>query len=368
MSKRKLLVLWSGNFWDGLPATDHHLARALAEYVDVCWVDPTVSVHRSRQPVPSIEHVEQGVRVLKVSTVPGLTRPGLRKIAELHQHLAVRAMLQKLGPVWATMSASSRVSLPRHWGGVRVLHVTDDWVAGAPMMGLDAAWMERLLNQNIAVADVVSAVSTDLVDQLTPLAPRRSVVLVPNAATVPDVLPEVDRDRCAVLVGQLNERLDINLLEAVVNAGVTLRILGPRSDRDPEVGRRLDALLARPDVDWRGPVPHHEVVGLLASASVGITPYATNDFNRASFPLKTLEYLAIGLPVVSTPLDSLRLLDTDLVDEAAGPEAFAAKVLQRVDEPRDAQLELRRRDFADQHSWRARAETLLDAIEKVEAS
>jgi hypothetical protein len=35
---------------------------------------------------------------------------------------------------------------------------------------------------------------------------------------------------------------------------------------------------------------------------VGLTPYADTPFNQASFPLKTLEYLSAGLPVVSTDL------------------------------------------------------------------
>ena len=34
---------------------------------------------------------------------------------------------------------------------------------------------------------------------------------------------------------------------------------------------------------------------LLRRMTVGITPYAGSEFNRASFPLKTLEYLGAGL-------------------------------------------------------------------------
>ncbi|MEL4505654.1 glycosyltransferase [Luteococcus sp. H138] len=364
MSDRKLVVFWAGNAWDGLPATDHHLVRALAELVDVCWVDPPVSVLHSRKLLPQIEAVSEGIRVLRVGTVPGASRSGLRQLAEGHQRVALAWFTARGQRPWASISASPRVSLPASGAGTTVLHVTDDWIAGAPMMGLDGDWLQRVLTRNVRTADVVSAVSVDLAAVLQRLEPRHPVEVVPNGATIAQVIPELERERTAVLVGQLNERLDVALMEAIVDAGVPLRILGPRSDREPEQERRLDALLARPQVDWRGPVPHDQVVGLLASAAVGITPYAINDFNRASFPLKTLEYLAIGLPVVSTPLEALDWLETDLVDVAATPQDFAAAVRRRADEPRDAGLERRRRDFADQHSWQARAEQLVQLVEQ----
>lgn len=363
MVDRKLVVLWAGNPWDGLPATDHHLARALAAFVDVIWVDPPLSVLNTRRVVPGLDQVADGLQVLRVSTVPGASRSGLRQVAEASQRAALAAVSKGRRP-WASIAASPRVSLPSRGAGVRVLHVTDDWVAGAPMMGLDAGWIEQVLRRNVRTAEVVSAVSVDLAQLLQRMNPRHLVQIIPNAATVPDEVPTVQRERVAVLVGQLNERLDVDLLDAIVDAGVPLRILGPRTEREPEQKARLDALLARPEVDWRGPVAHAEVVGLLASSAVGITPYAVNDFNRASFPLKTLEYLALGLPAVSTRLDSLDWLGTDLVDVADSPSDFAELVRRRAEEPRDEALEARRRAFADEHSWRARAEQLVAVIEQ----
>src|SRR5258708_23401667 len=54
---------------------------------------------------------------------------------------------------------------------------------------------------------------------------------------------------------------------------------------------------------------------------VGITPYRDTPFNRASFPLKTLEYLGAGLPVVSADLPAARWLRANLTD---GEHAAAA--------------------------------------------
>jgi teichuronic acid biosynthesis glycosyltransferase TuaH len=92
---------------------------------------------------------------------------------------------------------------------------------------------------------------------------------------------------------------------------------------------------------------------------VGLTPYADTDFNRASFPLKTLEYLANGLPVVSTDLPAVRWLDTDLIEVGTGPEDFASKVREVLSRPFDEAERARRIAFARRHSWTARAEQLL---------
>ena len=71
-------------------------------------------------------------------------------------------------------------------------------------------------------------------------------------------------------------------------------------------------------------------------------PYGRTEFNKHSFPMKTLEYLSAGRPVVATSLPAIRWLDTDLVPLADTPEAFA-RGRPRGGPARDAALVLRRR-------------------------
>ena len=125
------------------------------------------------------------------------------------------------------------------------------------------------------------------------------------------------------LVGQLTERIDVRLLEAVADAGFSLLLVGPYDPRwEPE---RFAALIARPNVRYTGRVPASEVPSYLAAMDVGLTPYADTPFNQASFPLKTLEYFGAGLPVVSTDLPGSRWLRDDLArsDPAAASQLMA---------------------------------------------
>ena len=65
-------------------------------------------------------------------------------------------------------------------------------------------------------------------------------------------------------------------------------------------------------------------------------PYRDTPFNRGSFPLKTLEYLAAGRAVVATDLPAIRWLNTDLISVATTPAAFADHVARLASEPRTA--------------------------------
>ena len=134
---------------------------------------------------------------------------------------------------------------------------------------------------------------------------------------------------------------------------------------------------------YTGPVPQHEVPAYLAAIDVGVTPYRDTAFNRASFPLKTLEYLGAGRPVVSSDLPATRWLRDDLGESAqagkadqilslvsANPEFPAAirrmSAVERQSVPGDAGHEQERadwcREFAARHTWPRRADMLAAAI------
>jgi glycosyltransferase involved in cell wall biosynthesis len=55
-----------------------------------------------------------------------------------------------------------------------------------------------------------------------------------------------------------------------------------------------------------GFVPYPEIAGQLAQATIGMVPYEESAGTHCAFVAKVVEYLAVGLPVVSTPLDSIR--------------------------------------------------------------
>ena len=143
--------------------------------------------------------------------------------------------------------------------------------------------------------------------------------------------------------GVLDERLDADLLAAVADlrALVQFVMIGPTAKIDP------GALPARANLHYLGPKPYAALPGYVANWQAAIMPFAINEATRFISPTKTPEYLAAGLPVVSTPIaDVVRQWDgCPGVQIADTPQAFAACVDQALALP--------------PASWRPAADALL---------
>jgi teichuronic acid biosynthesis glycosyltransferase TuaH len=368
-----VLVFIPGSRWENVSGTDHQLALAVAESVPVLWVDPPLPFHHALRspdrPLGRLElsEVADDITRLRSLSLPGFTR---RLVAPLTSRLLsadVRTSLARLGvEAKATLLSSPISRFPSGLAGPNLLYVTDDWAAGATMMGLAPALVEKTLQSNVAAAQHTAAVSpalAALVDSRMKTDQRATAVLPNGCAITALQTPAADRKPTAVLIGQLNERLDMDLLAALDQAHVPILVIGPRTERDPETRRRLDAFLASDNVAWLGRHPLAETRKHLATARVGLTPYRDNAFNRASFPLKTLDYLAAGLPVVATDLPAVRWLDTDLVTICDTAENFVRQVQQQLATPPNTAAEVDRRTFAAGHSWHERARQLMTIIE-----
>jgi teichuronic acid biosynthesis glycosyltransferase TuaH len=368
-------VYLAGDRWNRVPGTDRRLSTALARHVPVLWVDPpfshlTRAESGDREPNrPGLDEVAPGVTRLRVRTLPGASRPLFRPAARRDLSGRIMAAAKALSlRVDAVIVASASAEFPAGVPGARVLYVTDDWEAGAQLMGLDPSAITAALERNLRAADVVAAVSTHLASALAKRG--HHAVLLPNGCEVPTSLPispDDGRALAAVLVGQLNERLDMDLLDELVRRGVPLTVFGPRTDRNPEAGRRLDAILSASSVEWLGEISAADLPSRLAGmgveGGVGLAPYADSAFNRASFPLKVLEYLAAGLPVVSTDLPALRWLATDLIDIVpANATAFVDTVERLLRTPVEATGRQERHAFAQRHTWDSRARQLLSLV------
>lgn len=359
------VVYLPGVAWDDIAGTDRRLVEALARQRRVVWIDPAISVLRrrgGRRHGSRRRGMAHRAGVVRVRTFgpPALTRPIVRNVTRILVAVQVRRALRRLSidPGFVVLAAPNR-RFPAGLPGRRVLYVTDDWIGGAALMGLSRGATETTLRENARDADLVLAVSPVLAAVVaSQTGVPRVEVLANGAEPVKHLSESAAAGSPAILIAQLNERLDIQILESLADAGIPLTVVGPRADRDPAFARRLDAVVGSPNVDWLGPRPYADLAGLMTTASVGITPYADSAFNRASFPLKTLEYLGAGLPVVTSDIPAARWLGPDHVDIVDSPAAFVARVAERIAEGRTPAGDQARHEFAQTHSWDARASLL----------
>jgi UDP-galactopyranose mutase len=150
--------------------------------------------------------------------------------------------------------------------------------------------------------------------------------------------------------GVIDERIDLELLAAIADAqrGWQFVIVGPVAKIDPH------SLPGRENIHYLGPKTYQELPRYLAGWEAAMMPFALNEATRYISPTKTLEYLAGGKPVVSTPIrDVVRPYgEQRLALIASTPQEFIAALQQAMAEEREPRL--RRVDpFLAQLSWDA---------------
>jgi UDP-galactopyranose mutase len=122
--------------------------------------------------------------------------------------------------------------------------------------------------------------------------------------------------------GVVDERMDLRLLEALADARPewSIVIVGP------VVKISEDDLPRRPNLYYLGGKSYAELPDYLRGWDVALMPFAINEATRFISPTKTPEYLAGGLPVVSTPItDVIRHYgNVEAVKIAATPGEFLA--------------------------------------------
>ncbi|MGI4958541.1 MAG: glycosyltransferase [Janthinobacterium lividum] len=162
--------------------------------------------------------------------------------------------------------------------------------------------------------------------------------------------------------GVIDERIDYALLDAIAVARPdwTFIMLGPTAKIDPA------SLPQHANLHWLGMKSYAELPAYLAGWNVGIMPFALNEATRFISPTKTPEFLAAGVPLVSTPIaDVVTDWGSDgLVEIAADPDATLAAIealLARPIEPWLARVDKRLAQQSWDNSWGRMMEFLDEA-------
>jgi len=367
----RLVVLLAANSYDEPKVADRHLAETLSEYVPVLYVDPPISKLtplrrpelRASAASPGLTYLSPQLARVTPIVQPGMLRSGLASVtAALTRRVCARTVRSIGVPVAALISTSP--VLPVFGSCLEQLSVywaQDDFAAGAELMGISRRLINKREPRIAAAADML--ITSSPVVQTAWQARGLDPEFIPYGCDVESFAetgavgppPDASLPTPVVgMVGRLNDRLNLAILEEVAARGLSLLIVGPRDlnyCRD-----RVDRLLALANVQWVGPKDFTELPAYLGAIEVGIVPYQDSAFNRASFPLKTLEYLSAGLPVVATDLPSTRWLNLKEVTLVDQPSGFADAVEAAFEHAHDPERVRQRQDAAAQHSWRKRAQ------------
>jgi glycosyltransferase involved in cell wall biosynthesis len=377
------LVYFGPEQWDSMWRNRHHLLSRLARANRVVYVEPRPYTY---EVIGGLRRGELGLaglrsggmrqdrenlwvyRPLRYAPVGG--PPPLRALTRRLRRAGLLRALAELkitDPlVWLShpSQADVRLDLPAR---LRVYHIVDDYLGYYGLSDAQrASWIERE-NALIAWADLVIAVSAELVE--TKGAGNPKFRLLPNA--VDDIAysrpPTGDAPELAGLlrpilgyVGLISVRLDLALLDALAAAHPAWTLVLMCTVYREGCADDLDRLATRPNVHLLSPVPGDRVADYVRRFDVGLAPYKVTRETYHASPLKIYEYLAAGLPVVSADVPGSRQFG-DAVAIGSAPAEWEAAITAALS-ARSPEAVARRREAVAPHTWDARVETLSEYL------
>jgi GT2 family glycosyltransferase/glycosyltransferase involved in cell wall biosynthesis len=242
---------------------------------------------------------------------------------DLHiEHAAVHVHL----PSWTPLAFALRAA-----HGWRVIYdCMDEW-DGFPGIGMDLVLAEREL---VAGADLVAVTAESLRQKWSSSNPR--CLLVRNAADAAwlveaagpsDLLVDIVRPVIG-FCGAIAEWVDVALLAAVARSRPdwSFVLVGDIFVDD------LAGLDTLPNVRITGLRPYEEIPLWIFAFDVAVIPFVINAISASVDPVKFYEYVALGTPVVTTPLPELDH-HREHFYVADGPRAFEAGIEAALTEP-----------------------------------
>jgi glycosyltransferase involved in cell wall biosynthesis len=180
----------------------------------------------------------------------------------------------------------------------------------------------------------------------------------------PDELKSIPHPRIGYVGALFSIRLDIPLLISIAKKKpeYSFVFIGWEDENF-----RKSELHGMSNVYFLGKRHTREVPAYLAYFDVCINPQLLNHITHANFPLKAVEYLAMGKPVVAAATDTMEAVFGGQYYPARTSGAFLEQIEKALVEDSAAAQE-QRKDFAQQFSWEQVADLLLQSIGVAEDS
>jgi glycosyltransferase involved in cell wall biosynthesis len=367
------LVVFS-NDWDGDPLSKVHIMRILARDNRVLWVNsignraPKANAHDLQRIWRKLSSFTEGIRevepnlfVLAPLAIPfygsEVVRSTNRELLRLQVKRAMRKLHFKRPISWSFLPASAPVSGTLGEEFV-VYHCVDEFSAFSDTNGRHIAELEeRLLRK----ADLVITSAERLRENKAKVNPHTVVVrhgvdfqhfvkTCDQATEIPEDIAKLPRP----IIGFFGLMADWVDQEALISTAkvhpegsvVVIGKVAPDCD--------VSAMKAVPNIHFLGRKPYASLPGYCRAFDVALMPFMVNELSLNANPLKVREYLAAGLPVVSTDIPEVRKVG--LCKLATSTEDFVRKVDECLAEGGGPTRERAERIFHE--SWDARVEEI----------
>jgi glycosyltransferase involved in cell wall biosynthesis len=371
-------ILCFSHDWTGDPLSKTHLMRLLARDNRILWVNsigyrtPSASradVSRAFKKLIAatrpIREAEPNIFVLNPLAIPAY---GSRAIHAVNRHLIrhrVRGAMRRLGfrrPINWIFNPAAEVIAGSLGDDLLIYHCVDEYTAFSGVQAQSLAEMERRL---LRKADLV-IVSAELLYRSKATESPRTVLVrhgvdlehfrkaLSPETRIPASIAALPRPVIGFF-GLIADWVDVELMARVAEHFCTgsLVVLG-RATID------LSPLQRLPNVHLPGWVPYADLPAFCKGFDVAINPFRINRLTLNANPLKVREYLAAGLPVVSTAIPEVEVVGQCRI--AADADGFVREVAAALVHPGPSAI---RSDAMRLESWEARLDEIRHHLAKL---
>lgn len=364
-------ILCFSHDWTGDPLSKTHLMRLLARNNRVLWINsigyrtPTASardVGRAFRKLAAaatpIREVERNIFVLNPLAVPAYGRAWVRTFNQRFLALQTRRAMRKLRFRQAinwVFNPAAEVIAGRLGEETLIYHCVDEYTA---FSGVASPALAELEERLLAASDLV-LVSAERLYESKAHANRHTHLVrhgvdfehfrrvLDDSTQVPEEMADLPRPVIGFF-GLIADWVDVDLMAELARRFPegSLVVIG-KATTDVSV---LEGL---PNVHLLGRKPYAQLPAYCKSFDVALMPFRINELTLNSNPLKVREYLAAGLPVVSTPIPEVEVLGQCRI--AADADGFEREIRAALADPGPS---LARSEAIRHESWQARLEEI----------
>ncbi|MGB7202905.1 MAG: glycosyltransferase [Pyrinomonadaceae bacterium] len=364
--------------WTGDPLSKTHLMRVLSRENRILWINalpnrmPTTSpkdlsriFSKLRSFADPIREVEPNIFVLNPLAIPAY---GSRAIVDLNRRALIRQVkkaMQRLGfknMVNMVFNPAAGMIAGRLGESELVYYCVDEYTAFTGVSNGLRSIEEDLFRR----ADLVVVSAERLYDSKNHLNRNTHIIrhgtdwkhfrkAVDASLSTPSDIADLQRPIIG-FHGLLADWVDYALIKKIAehfNNGSVVLIGKVAVDAEEKI-KILDGLA---NVHLLGRKPYADLPAYCKAFDVALNPFEINELTLAANPLKVREYLAAGLPVVSTDIPEVRVLDDCLV--GVDHNDFIAKIETALTEPKSRE---ETSDAIRHESWDAKVDELREIL------
>ncbi len=167
-------------------------------------------------------------------------------------------------------------------------------------------------------------------------------------------------------IGIMFYKVDFELLNYVAEQRPewSILLLGRRWLKNETDKELFDELITKDNIHYLGEIPREELPGYLSQMDICLMPFKKIDFVKYMAPLKLLEYLAAGKPVVAVDRGG-KYEFSEFIKVASTKEGFVESIAEALEEERKngGSLTEARKEIAMQNTWERRVNQMMEIIE-----